>query len=115
MTLREIATLLNAQTLCEEADLDREVETCFAADLMSDVLAFCPPKTLLITGLATHQSIHTATVADLLGIVYIRGKQPDEPVLNRARAQQIPLLITDKHMFETCTILAHAGVKGLNQ
>ena len=42
MNLREIAELVNAETLCGGDRLnDIEVPNAYACDLMSDVLAFC--------------------------------------------------------------------------
>ena len=40
MTLRDVTKLLNADVLVCEDDLDVEVKTAFAADLLSDVLAY---------------------------------------------------------------------------
>jgi len=109
MLLQELVDLVNCQVIpgAEFAE-GLEVTACFAADLMSDVLAFSRPGSLLITGLASIQSAHTADVADLAGILYVSGKMPAEPVVALARNQRIPLLTTELSMFEVCGRL-HAG------
>jgi predicted transcriptional regulator len=109
MLLREVLELLAGNVIWGVEFLDHlEVRACFAADLMSDVLAFSRPGVLLITGLVSIQSAHTADVADLPAILYVSGKRPAEAVIFLAREQGIPLLTTPLSMFEACGRL-HAG------
>jgi len=57
MLLRELAGCCRARWCPASRCLDKvEVSTCFAADLMSDVLAFCQPGALLLTGLISIQA-----------------------------------------------------------
>jgi predicted transcriptional regulator len=112
MRLREMADLLGCDVVWGEEELDRfHLDACFAADLMSDVLAFSRPGALLITGLTSIQSAHTAHVADLAAILYVAAKKPAAPVLDLARENGIPLLTTKFSMFDTCGILYNAGLK----
>jgi predicted transcriptional regulator len=112
MNLRELTTLLNCEVVWGHDLLERRaVKACFAADLMSDVLAFSEPGALLITGLVSLQSVHTADVADLTGILYVGGKTPAEQVLGLARQRAIPLLTTRHSMFDVCAMLREAGLK----
>src|SRR5512135_3177266 len=102
MTLREIRDLLDCEIICGDDQLDAEIGSCFAADLMSDVLAFSRSGALLVTGLASIQSVHTADVADMRAILYIHDKRPADAVADVARQKGIPLLTTRRFMFETC-------------
>ena len=88
-----------------------EVTGCFAADLMSDVLAFAKPGVLLLTGLTSVQSVHTADVADLRGIVFVSDKRPPEAVVELARKKEIPLIRTRHGLFEACGIIFKAGAR----
>lgn len=81
-------------------DLSRAVESVGAADLMSDVLAFGRPGMLLLTGLNTAQAVRTAVVADLAGIVLVRGKRPPADMIALAAEHGVPLLTTPLTMFE---------------
>lgn len=110
MTLGEIKDLLDCEIICGGDQMDTAVTTCFAADLMSDVLAFSRPGGLLVTGLASIQSVHTADVADMRAILYIHDKRPAETVAEVARQKQIPLLTTRRFMFETCGLLYRQGL-----
>jgi len=115
MTLREIKELLEAEILCGEKFLDKEIEFAGGSDLMSDVLAFGKPGLLLLTGLTNSQSVRTASIIDASGIVYVRGKKPDEEGTKLAEEMNMPILSTKFMMFVTCGILYKAGLPGVSQ
>ena len=111
ISMRRLALLLKCEILWGEDLLDAlQVSTCFAADLMSDVLAYSDPGALLITGLTTIQSIHTANVADLSAILFVGGKRPAPEVYEVAREKRIPLLATALTMQEACAALRRSGM-----
>jgi predicted transcriptional regulator len=110
MTLRDVQEILNARILAGHDCLHRIVETACGADLMSDVLAFTKEKTLLLTGLTNIQVIRTAEVADLVAIVFVRGKCPPDAVIELAVSMDIPLLITNLPLFQSCGLLHQAGL-----
>jgi predicted transcriptional regulator len=108
--LRAVVALLECDVICGHEVLDAHVFSCFAADLMSDVLAFSAPNALLITSLTSVQSVHTADVADCKGILFVSGKRPTPEALGLARSLELPLLSTDRTMFESCGILFQNGL-----
>ena len=112
LRLAEIRDLLDCEVVCGGHRLDEVVTECFAADLMSDVLAFSKPHALLITGLSGIQSVHTADVAELAGIVFVHRKRPPQQVLDLARERNLPVLSTPLHMFDACAALAARGLRG---
>jgi predicted transcriptional regulator len=112
LQMRNVVGLLDCEVACGEEALDTQVTTCFAADLMSDVLAFSSPDALLVTGLTSVQSVHTAHVADCVGIVFVSGKRPSPEALQLGRDMSIPLLSTPRTMFEACGILSRYGLVG---
>jgi predicted transcriptional regulator len=99
ITLAEVRDLLGAEVLSGD-DLSTKVEVIGAADLLSDVLATSKPGTLLLTGLISTQVIRTAIVADLCGVVFVRGKKPGDEILALAKESRIPVLGTPLKMFE---------------
>jgi len=100
MTLAQIRDLISAEVLCG-TDLSIKVAEVGAADMMSDVLALSKPGMLLLTGLVNTQVIRTAVVADLCGVVFVRGKKPGGEILKLAREAHLPVLSTSLTMFET--------------
>lgn len=111
MTIAEVRQVLKAQVLCGEEWLNREVTTVCASDLLSDVLAFQGGQTLFLTGLTNIQVVRTAELSDLIGIVFVNGKQPAADMIPLAIAKGIPLLVTSLPMFEACGILYQNGLK----
>ena len=110
--MRTVVGLLDCEVACGQEALDTPVGGCFAADLMSDVLAFSSSDALLITGLTSVQSVHTAHVADCVGILFVSGKRPSPEALQLARDVSIPLLTTARSMFDACGILSKNGLAG---
>ena len=111
MKLAQIAAALRCTTLTA-ADGVADIETGVASDGMSEILAFPSPGAVMLTGLTNIQSVRTAVVADVHAIVYVRGKQPAEPVIELARQKGIPVFTTKLGMFEACGILYATGLKG---
>ena len=110
MRLRDVLTVARAQTLTPNPDLDREIKSGFASDLMSDVLRFEVTQGLLITGLTNPQIIRTAEMADVAAVLIVRGKAPIAETVELARKAGIPVLGTDLIMFEACGRLFAAGL-----
>jgi predicted transcriptional regulator len=114
MNLREIVNLLGAQVLAGNGLIDEiEVEHCFSADLMSDVLGRTHANGILITGLTNPQAVRTADIADIKAVCVVRGKQPDADSVALAKEKDIPLFVTKLTMFEACGILYLKGLRGV--
>ncbi len=113
LKLSEVVTILEAKVACcEEIIDDVIINTACGADLMSDVLAFTKEHTLLLTGMTNLQVIRTVEIGDLSGVVFVRGKTPNKDVLDAAREQGIPVLLTTHTMYEACGLLFSKGLAG---
>jgi predicted transcriptional regulator len=110
--LREIKEILDAEVAVGDDQLDKEVNTAFAADLMSDVLAFATAGSLLLTGVTNPQVVRTAEVLDIAAIIMVRGKRPSQETVLLAQELRIPILITRYIMFETSGRLHERGIVG---
>lgn len=112
MTVNDIKKLLNADILCGEEFADREVHTACGSDMMSDVLAFVKDQSVLLTGLCNPQAIRTAEMMDIVCIVFVRGKMPDESMIELAHERELVILTTPMRMFPACGILYTNGLRG---
>jgi len=100
----------------------KEIRFGFCSDLMSDALMIMNTvrdegileATLLITGLATNQSIRTAEMLDVEAILLVRGKIPAEQVIELAEESNIILLGTELTMFNTSGLLYLEGIRGIS-
>lgn len=112
MTLQEIRDLLQADVLCGEEFLDREVKSACASDFMSDALAYVKDQAVLLTGMVNPQVIRTAEMLDMQCIIFVRGKQPGEDMLKLARDREIVVMGCNVRMFIACGLLYSHGLAG---
>lgn len=114
MKLSEIVDTLDATLLIGEDQLGKDITTCGASDLMSDILAGVSEGCILLTGLTTVQVIRTAMVAGVGAVVFVRGKKPPPEVIEMAEAQELPLISSPYSMFVSCGRLHACNLTGLN-
>ena len=111
MLVRDIIDILEADIITA-ADLDVEVKTACGSDMMSDVLASVKDQSVLLTGLLNPQVVRTAEMMDMRCIVFVRGKVPDESVVELAQEMGITLLKTRFRLFTACGKLYLNGLRG---
>jgi predicted transcriptional regulator len=114
MKLSEIVDALEATVLTGGNHFDKEITTCGASDLMSDILAGLSEGSILLTGLTTVQVIRTATVAGVGAVVFVRGKRPPQDVIDLAGKQDLPLISSPYSMFVSCGRLHACSLTGLD-
>lgn len=110
MKVSQIMEILDASLLTPEDFTDPEILAACGSDMMSDVLAVSRDKDILLTGLVNPQVVRTAEMLDMKCIVFVRGKKPDETLLDLARDRGIIILATGERMFEACGKLYAAGL-----
>ena len=81
--------------------------------MMSDVLAYVKDQAVLLTGLVNPQVVRTAQMMDMVCIVFVRNKQPNEEILALAEQFGIVVMSTPLHMFEACGRVYEGGLKGV--
>ena len=108
--IEELVGILEAVVLLDNGWLRGEISTVYGSDLMSDILSFSKPNSLLLTGLINPQTIRAAEIVEIAVICFIHGKHPQGETLELARSDQIPLLGTRMSMFEACGKLYAAGL-----
>ena len=104
--------LLDAEVLCCEENIEKEVFSACGCDLMSDVLAYVKDQAVLLTGLVNPQVIRTAEMMDMICIVFVRSKTPTDAMLALARETGIVIMQCDKRLYEACGLLYSNGLKG---
>ncbi len=115
MTILDIINILDAELLTKDTDTAREVHTACGSDMMSDVLAYVKDQSVLLTGLNNPQVVRTADMMDMVCVVFVRDKQPDDTTLALASDRNIAVLKTSKTLFTSCGLLYENGLKGGKQ
>jgi predicted transcriptional regulator len=113
MKLSEIIKVIDGAIVNEHTSFDPEVKGAYSADLMSDVLAYIQPDTVLITGLCNPQVVRTAQMADIRALIIVRNKRLPRETIELADEEQIPIVSTSYGMYETCGRLFQSGLPSL--
>ncbi|MGD0781684.1 MAG: DRTGG domain-containing protein [Candidatus Aminicenantales bacterium] len=108
LTLKEVQSLLAGELLTPGMSLEKECLKVFASDMMSDVLAFIDPESVLVTGLITSHVVRTACLADVSAIVLVQGKRPEAKVIDEAMVRNLPIISTPCSMFEVCSRISRS-------
>ncbi len=82
-----------------------EIKNVVVSDLMSDALITEKESPILVSSLATVQTVRTADIIGALGILLVNGKRCDSPMVDLARETDISLLETRTDKFEACLAL----------
>ena len=112
MTVNDAMEILGAKVLVGNERLVEEVRSACGSDMMSDVLAFSKDHSILLTGLCNPQVIRTAEMLDIVCVIFVRGKKPDEMTLQMAEDSGLVVLATGHRMFSACGMLYKAGLGG---
>ena len=112
MKIINIKELLDAEIICGEEYLGKHVYSACGSDMMSDVLAYVKDQAVLLTGLVNSQVIRTAEMMDMVCIVFVRSKSPNEEMIVLAKESVIVLMRTDKRLYDACGTLYINGLVG---
>ena len=112
MTIGDVKEILEAKVLIGGDRMNEPVDTACGSDLMSDVLAFVKEKTVLITGLINPHVVRTSEMLDITCIVFSRGKQPNELILEEAEECGITVMSTEMTTYTACGELYVHGLPG---
>jgi len=113
MIVQEIIDFLQAEVVAGGTKVDNVISGGYASDLLSNVMSQAKPGDIWVT-MHTHQNI--VAVASLLGLsaVIIAGHgQPAKETVNKADAEEVPLLITALSVFEVVGLLYGKGARGV--
>ncbi len=103
MKLMELLKAAEAEILAGADVLEScDVKRVIASDLMSDVLMMDAERPLLVTSLATDQSLRTAHVMDAVGVLIVNGKALPTSMARVAGELGLVLARTRLPKFEAC-------------
>ena len=114
MKISEIRDTLKATVLVGDDQLDKTIVAAGGSDLMDDILSSLAEGSVLLTGITTEQVIQTAKVAGIVAVVFVRGKKPNENIIELASSYDMPILLTSYSMFEASGRLYMNGLRGLD-
>lgn len=105
-----MANIIDGRVVANGNESRTGYNTAFASDLMSDVLTLDQENVVLITGLATLQTIRTAEMADINCIIFVRNKKASPEMISLARESGINIVECRYTMFRASGLLYQAGL-----
>jgi hypothetical protein len=112
--LNELVEKLGLQVRSGKGNLDREVTAGYASDLLSDVIARSAEGNLWVT-LQIHENIvAVASLKEHAGVVLVNSREPQEETLEKAEAENIPIMVSELPAFELIGRLYNLGIRGVN-
>ncbi len=115
MNVKDVIKILNGKLVLGEKRLNEEVNSIGATDMMSDILALSEPGMLILTGNTSPQSVRSAIVTDLLGLVFVRGKNIPPETIKMAKDSDLIIIKTDMFMYSACGRLYTEGLRGIDE
>ena len=110
MKLKEIIEKLNLTVKCAENKLENEITGGYASDLLSDVIANSQKGNIWITMQVHVNIVAVAVLKELSAIIIVRGREPNEDTLKRAKEENIPIIISKLPAFQLVGKLYENGI-----
>jgi hypothetical protein len=112
MTLQEMIEQLNLTVLTQPADFAGIAPTSgYTSDLLSCVMAGAKHGAVWVTLQAHLNIVAVAALLEMSAVIITEGAQPDEATIDKANAEGITLLATDKQSFEVAGRLWELGLR----
>lgn len=109
MTVSEMAKECGWALLAGKSGAGREVEGCYAGDLLSWVMGRAGEGDLWLTVMGNVNAVAVATLADVSGIVLTESAALDAEAAQRAEQRGIAVYRTERNTYETavevCSLL----------
>lgn len=102
MKFSQVREILEAEVLCGNDLLHKDVHSFFPCDRISEMLLSVTPDTLVIISLTNIHIVHTAQVMDSVGVVSVGDKKTDGSVTADSEINNNPLFTTRHPTFECC-------------
>jgi len=98
--LSEVVEILDAGLKGDPVDPLRQVTGAYCSDLLSDVMANAKEGDIWFT-IQTHPNVvAVASLLNLSAVVITGGKEPDPETMDKAKQENLPLLVTKTGSFE---------------
>ena len=104
MRVKEIAAATNLKLLAGDGER-RVTGGVYTCDLLSMVMGRAPEGSAWVTVMCNQNSIVTAMMADVACVVFAEGIQPDDAMLERAREENIAVLVSESPIYPTARLI----------
>ena len=110
MTVKELSQELHFETFASEASLEKQITTCFVSDLLSFVMGYGKPNSVWVTVQAHMNVIAVAVLKEFSVVIISSDVKLDKDFIDKALAENIPLMKTSLTSYEVCKKLVNLGI-----
>jgi predicted transcriptional regulator len=93
VNVKEFVDRFNLHVAAGQNELDRQIQSGYCGDLLSDVMANAPTGCIWLTVQAHQNIVNVAVLHEMAAIVLTGGQTPDQETIDRANEEGIPLLM----------------------
>jgi predicted transcriptional regulator len=109
MNVQELVDRFNLHVAAGQNKLDRQIQSGYCGDLLSDVMANAPDGCIWLT-VQTHQNIvPVAVLHDMAAVILTGGQEPDQETINKANEEGMPILMWPQSAFDLAGQVYSAG------
>ena len=105
MKVKELAKLLKLDVITNEDNLCGEVNGCYIGDLLSWVMGKAEADNVWITIMSNINIVAVASLTGVSCILLCEGVTPDKDVIDKANAQDVVILRSDKTAYELALMI----------
>jgi len=110
MKLKEIIEKLELSVRCDENNLDRDVTSGCASDMLSNVIAYSKKCDVWVTIQVHANIVAVAVLKELAAIIIVQGREPAYDTIQKAKEENIPILVSKLSTFELVGKLYELGI-----
>lgn len=110
MKVREIAEKLNLKPLTEDWGLERQVQGAYCGDLLSWVMSHGSKDNAWVTVQVHPNVVAVAVLVEFSCIIIPEEIEVDKITLEKARQEEIAILLSRDNSYEICGKLKSEGV-----
>ena len=110
MKVSELKEKLNLTLCAGESGILKDISGCYIGDLLSLAMARVSAGNIWITIQTNVNVIAVSALTEAGCVILAEGLKPDENALNKADAEGIPVLSSEKTVYELAKELAALGI-----
>lgn len=111
MKLSDLVEQLALEVKTPKTDLTREVTGGYVSDMLSDVIANAKAGSVWVTFQSHLNIVAVASLKGICGIILTNGRVPEEETINKAAAENIPIMTSSLTAFELVGQLYTLGLR----
>ncbi|MBE7011174.1 MAG: AraC family transcriptional regulator [Ruminococcaceae bacterium] len=105
MKVNELVETLKLDVVTNGENLEKEVDGCYIGDLLSWVMGRADENNVWVTIMSNINIVAVATLTGASCILLCEGVTPEKNVIDKADAQDVVILRSDKTAFELAVMI----------